>query len=99
MKTNIQSIINNSIYTTSNTINNIPITSITKGIYGFPIKQYEVETDDGYYITLLRIPRENTRKCVYEYIYIYYLSTIIVLNSNQFISTFLAVSVMYKPSI
>lgn len=70
MKTNIQSIINNSIYTTSNTINNIPITSITKGIYGFPIKQYEVETDDGYYITLLRIPRENTRKCVYEYIYI-----------------------------
>lgn len=71
MKTNIQSIINNSIYTTSNTINNIPITSITKGIYGFPIKQYEVETDDGYYITLLRIPRENTRKCVYEYIHIY----------------------------
>lgn len=71
MKTNIQSMINNNIYTTSstpNTINNTPITSITKGIYGFPIKQYEVETDDGYYITLLRIPRQNTRKCVYKYI-------------------------------
>lgn len=68
MKTNIKSMFDNNIYTTSNTpnvMNDTPLTSITKGIYGFPIKQYEVETDDGYFITLMRIPRTNTRKCVY----------------------------------
>lgn len=63
MKTNLKNMFDNSVYSTP-TPEPLHTPSITRGIYGFPLESYDVVTDDGYCITLLRIPNKTSKRCV-----------------------------------